>query len=399
MTQPRVVAVGGANTFAPLVARVLGSTPDDIVWLPSVAVVERTVAEAAQPFDLVVLAPTVTEEDAMSVAEFISRQAPTTAVIVARDAPVDGAFPRLVRSGARDVVDLSHGASELKEALQRAVDRTEGFREGTGRAESPDGHHGVIIAVFSTKGGTGKTFLACNLAAALAEVTRGQVGLLDLDHDLGDVFAYFGTNPRRTLQELMALSEGAPPEDVIRLGTPLGDGVTGFGSPPDPRAERIPSGAMTRMLRMLKETFTVTVVDATSEYSDQVLAVFDLADVICLITGLDAIGVRHMSIGMQTLQKLGVPRDRVRVVLNRADSKVDLTAADIERALQIRVNAKIPSSPLVPRSINRARLVWHDERRSDVARAIEEFARVLQGELVPGTAAAGSSTHRRWKRG
>jgi pilus assembly protein CpaE len=398
MTDPRVVAVGGAKTFPPLVARVMGSSPDDIVWLPSVAVVERTIAETAEPFDVVVLAPTVSEEDAASVSEYIARQAPMTAVIVARDAPVDGAFPRLVRSGARDVVDLSRGGAELKEALQRAVEWTEGFRGAAeARAEDPSGRQGVIVAVFSTKGGTGKTFLSCNLAAAIAEVSGRPVGLLDLDHDLGDVFAYFGANPRRSLQELLPLGEGASPEEVMRLGTPLVEGVTGFGSPPDPRAEPIPGGAMTKMLRLLKNAFAVTIVDATSEYSDHVLAAFDMADAICLITGLDAIGVRHMSIGLQTLQKLGVPRERLRIVLNRADSKVDLTPADIERLLGIRVNARIPSSSLVPRSVNRARLLWVDERRSDVAGAIETFARELQSELIPETVAAPGKS-RRWRK-
>lgn len=399
MTVPRVAAVGGSKSFPPLVARVLGATPDDITWMPSVAVAERALSDATKPFDVVVLAPSVTDEDAMSVSEFIAKQAPTTAVIVARDAPVDGSFPKLVRSGVRDVVDLSRGGAELKEALQRAVEWTEGIR-GTGpsRAEAPDGRHGVIVAVFSTKGGTGKTFLACNLAAAMAEVTGRPVALLDLDHDLGDVFAYFGSNPRRSLTELLSLGEGTGAEEIIQLGTPLTENVTGYGSPPDPRAEPIPGGAMTRMLRMLKDTFAVTVVDATSQYSDHVLAAFDMADAICLITGLDAIGVRHMSIGMQTLKNLGVPRERLRVVLNRADSKVDLTPADIERLLGIRVNARIPSSPLVPRSINRARLLWLDERRSDVAKGIEEFARELQTELAPETLAPASGKLRRRKR-
>jgi pilus assembly protein CpaE len=186
---------------------------------------------------------------------------------------------------------------------------------------------------------------------------------------------------------------------VEQLGTQLIDGVTGFGSLPDPRAEPLPSGAITRMLRAMKESFAFTVVDATSEYSDHVLAAFDLSDAICLITGLDAIGVRHMTIGMQTLQKLGVPRDRLRFVLNRADSKVDLTPDDVERLVGIHVDAKIPSSLLVPRSMNRARLLWREERRSNVAKAIEVFADRLVSEFAPeDVPAASSGKRRRWKK-
>jgi pilus assembly protein CpaE len=400
MTKPHVVAVGGNEDFVPLVARVLGESPDDIIAIPSVASAERAMGEGDRVFDVVVLAPTVSENDAGTIAEFVSKEIPTTAVIVVRDAPVDGAFPRLIRRGARDVVDISKGGTELKEALERAVEWASGIKGSAGRAVARSTAQGAIVAVFSTKGGTGKTFLSCNLAAALAERTGKQVALLDLDHDFGDVFAYFGSTPKRSLHELVLLEEGADPEEVTRLGTPLTESVIGFGSNPDPRADLIPSGAITRLLRTLKDTFAFTVVDATAEYSDHVLAAFDLADAICLISGLDAIGIRHMTMGMQTLEKLGVPRDRLRIVLNRADSKVDLTAEDVERLLSLKVDAKIPSSSLVPRSINRARLLWIDERGSGVAKALEGFADRLRADFRPeGPASTNGSKHRLFKRG
>jgi pilus assembly protein CpaE len=400
LSNPRVAAVGGTETFRTLVARVLGAPLDDIVVIPSVASAERAIAEGGHLYEVVVLAPSVTEEDAGSIAEYLSKEVPTTAVIVVRESPVDGAFPRLVRRGARDVVDLTRGSGEFKQALDRAIEWTAGVR---GTATIGDGSGGsapgTIVSIFSTKGGTGKTFLSTNLAAALAERSGRAVGLVDLDHDLGDVFAYFGVAPRRSLQELLLLEEGAAGDDVKQLGTPLAKGVVGFGSAPDPRAEPIPGGAITRMLRTLKEAFAFTVVDATSEYSDHVLSTFDLSDVICLISGLDAIAVRHISIGMQTLQRLGVPRQRIRIVLNRADSKVDLTPDDVERILSIRVDAKIPSSSLVPRSVNRARILWSEERRSKVAKAIEGFADQLCAEFSPEVPASTDGKHRRWRRG
>jgi pilus assembly protein CpaE len=387
--------------FPPLVARALGASTDDIAVIPSVASAERAIAEGERLFDVVVVAPTVTEQDAASIAGFVAREVPTTAVVVAREAPPDGSFPLLIRSGARDVVDVSGGTTELKEALERALEWAAGIRGAAVAGMAAERAAGAIVAVFSTKGGTGKTFLSCNLAAALAERTGGPVGLLDLDHDLGDVFAYFGATPRRSLHELLLLEEGAGAEDVKGLGTPLVEGVVGFGATPDPAAEPLPSGAITRMLRSLKEAFPFTVVDATSEYSDHVLATFDLSDAICLITSLDAISVRHMSIGMQTLRNLGVPQQRLRIVLNRADSKVELVPSDIERILGITVDAQIPSSPLVARSINRAKLLWVEERRSDVAKAIETFADKLVSQFAPTVAAAPApaARRRRWKKG
>jgi len=397
MTDPRVVAVGGLPSFPVEVARALGASPDAVSWLPSISSAQRAMAEGEQPFDIVVLAPSVGDDEAIALAEFSARESAATTVLLVRDVPVDGAFPRLVRGGVRDVVDLTKGKNEFREVLRRAVEWNSGMR-GTASANGSRGPTGVVVAVFSTKGGTGKTFLACNLAAALAERSGSQVGLLDLDHDLGDVFAYFDAEPSRTLQELLTLDDGADAEAVAQLGTPLAKGITGFGSRPDPRAEPIPGAAIARMLSKLKDAFPFTVVDATSEYSDHVLAALDLSDAICLVTGLDAIGVRHMSIAMQTLQNLGVGRDRLHFVVNRADSKVDLTIRDIERLLEIHVDSRIPSSPLVPRSINQGKLLWFDKRRSDVAKGVEAFADRLMAKLTPEAAVPTNGARRRRRR-
>jgi pilus assembly protein CpaE len=394
----RVVAVGGSNTFPPEVARALGASPDAVSWLPSIASAQMALTDGKEPFDVVVLAPSVGDDEAIALAEFAAKESPATAVLVVRDAPVDGAFPRLVRGGVRDVVDLTKGRNEFKDALRRAVEWSSGMR-GTSNGNGSHGPTGVVVSIFSTKGGTGKTFLSCNLAAALAERSGSRVALVDLDHDLGDVFASFRVEPSRTLQELLTLDEGADVEAVAQLGTPLVKGVTGFGSRPDPRAEPIPGAAIARMLSALKEAFPFTVVDATSEYADHVLAALDLSDAVCLITGLDAIGVRHMTIAMQTLQNLGVPRDRLRFVVNRADSKVDLTVQDIERLVGVRIDGRIPSSPLVPRSLNRGRILWAEQRRSDVAKSIEAFADLLRATLAPQPVAVAASGNRRWGRG
>jgi pilus assembly protein CpaE len=332
--------------------------------------------------ELLVLAPDVSDQDAMRVAERLSKDSPSTAVVLVRDEPVDGAFPKLVRSGIRDVVDLTDGTQQLEDSLRRALDWSAGVRAATPLSED-GGPRGALVCVFSTKGGTGKTFLATNLSAALADRTRGPVALLDLDHDLGDVFAYFNAEPRRSLQDLVGLEEGADRESVLQLGTPLGGGVVGFGSAPDPRAEPIASDAMGRVLHALTEAFPFVVVDASAEYSDHVLAAFDASDVVCLVTGLDVIGVRHLSLSLQTLEHLGIPRDRFRVVLNRADSKVDLSSTEIERILGIQVDARIPSSALVPRSVNHGRLLWLEEPKSEVAKSIGALADALCRQLAP----------------
>jgi pilus assembly protein CpaE len=106
---------------------------------------------------------------------------------------------------------------------------------------------------------------------------------------------------------------------------------------------------------------------------------FDLSDMICLVTSLDVVGVKHLSKALDTLLTIGLPRERFRVVLNRADSKVGLDASDVERVMKIRVDAMIPSSRLVPTSLNKGRPVVLEEPGSEVSQAIHSLAARFAG--------------------
>jgi pilus assembly protein CpaE len=227
--------------------------------------------------------------------------------------------------------------------------------------------------------------LANEVQRRLRQGEAQDVAVLDLDVDLGDVFAYFGKEPKRSLAEVSAeVARGARPDEMVELGMQLAKHVIGFGSPQDPGATAITPEATAELVRTLRSAFAYTVVDATCDYTDHVIQALELSDDVLFVTGLDVISVRHLSLGMRTLEDLGVSRDRMRVVLNRADSKVELSAGDIEDALGLKIDALIPSSALVPRSVNRSELLWFSERRSPVAKGIADLAdRIRQGSERP----------------
>ena len=133
------------------------------------------------------------------------------------------------------------------------------------------------------------------------------------------------------------------------------------------------------MISTLRRTFDYVVVDAANDYSDATLSGLDLSDTVCLITGLDVVGVRHLSVGLQTLQSLGFPSDRFRFVLNRADSKVGLRVEQVEKVMNLKVDGMIPSSRLVPSALNEGRTVVEMYPSSDVAKAVSRLAMKLAG--------------------
>src|SRR5207245_5648456 len=93
-----------------------------------------------------------------------------------------------------------------------------------------------------------------------------------------------------------------------------------------------------------RRTYGPILGDATADFSDAALAAVDLSDGGFLISSLDVVSLRHLSMALQTLLALGFPRERFGIVLNRADSKVGLSPADVERVMKIKVEARMPSS-------------------------------------------------------
>ena len=83
---------------------------------------------------------------------------------------------------------------------------------------------------------------------------------------------------------------------------------------------------------------------------------------------------------LQTLLSLGYPTEKFRFVLNRADSKVGLSVENVERIMKLKVDGMIPSSRLVPMSLNEGRSVVEENPNSDVAKAVVALAMKLTGK-------------------
>jgi len=375
VTLQPVIAVGATQSFRAALARSMEVETDEVGWVQSVIAAEEILADQTDhTARVLVLSPEVKELDALGLAEFVGRTAPMTAIIAVQEKATNGFLPTAMRAGIRDVVDLTRGSDELRDAVERAIQWTENVSSVRGQMAATPQHRGSIITVFATKGGVGKTFLTTNLAAALADITKQDTAAVDLDVDMGDVFTFFGREPTKRMADLISLGEGADREAVFANGTKLGEHLWGFGGVPDPSAQ-LPGGEpVGKFLRVLRNNFPFVVVDASVDYNDLAWACFDLSDVICLVTQLDIVGVKHLSNALETLLAIGLPADRFRLVLNRADSRVGLDAQDVERVMKVQVDTKIPSSRLVPTCLNKGRPVVLEEPDSEVADSIRRMA-------------------------
>jgi pilus assembly protein CpaE len=334
--------------------------------------------------DAVVLGPTVDLGAAMGLAESMRVVRPSLAVILVRRRVDTAVLTDSLRSGVFEVVE-ERDLAGLASSVTRARELARRLRDTVpGAASSEETHQrGRLITVFSAKGGCGKTTLATNLAAALADRGRREVCLVDLDLAFGDVAIAMQLFPAHTIADAVPLADSLDASAVASLLTPHSPGLTTLVAPIEPgTAESIPATLVSAVLTLLKEQFDFVVVDTPPAFDDHVLAAFDQSDMVALLATLDIPALKNLKLTLETLDLLNYPRDRWRLVLNRADSKVGLAVSEVEKTLKAPISVQIPSSRDVPASINRGVPIVLDDPKHPVSLAIKAFA---ENDVAAGT--------------
>jgi pilus assembly protein CpaE len=246
------------------------------------------------------------------------------------------------------------------------------------RAETTQGRRGTIVTVFSPKGGTGKTVVATNLASALAKREGRKTLLLDLDLQFGDAAIMLGVEPEKTIFDLVVAPGELDSEKLSGYTTHHASGLELLPAPLRPEdAELVTEAKVARLLEVARETYDVIVVDTSPFFHGAMLATLDRTDQLFLVCGLDVPTLKNVKLALQTLELLSFPRDRIRLVLNRANSKVGVKPGEVEDGLGMKISAQVPSDRAVPIGVNRGQPVVLHEPGSDFAKALVALAKSL----------------------
>ena len=259
------------------------------------------------------------------------------------------------------------------------------------KAQGRPGRRGRIVTVFSPKGGTGKTVTATNLASSFAKYEGKKTLLLDLDLQFGDAAIVMGIEPEKTIYDLVVAPGELDIEKLAGYTTKHPCGVDILPAPLRPEdAELVTEAKLAQLLEVARESYDIIVVDTSPFFHGPMLATLDRTDELLLLCGLDVPTLKNVRLALQTLELLSFPPDRIRVVLNRANSKVGMKPGEVEGALDVKVRFEIPSDRAVPLSVNRGNPAVLAEAKGDFARAIRTMAKTL------APAEAEKADKRRW---
>jgi pilus assembly protein CpaE len=351
-----------------------GAIGPDTAHVESFEAVKRHLADHPST-DVVVVAPSITVESALRFAAAARISHPDLGVILIGRRVDAVVLADALRAGVREVV-TQRDLAALAEAVRRCQQLAHAIRQQSGGGGDDESElRARVVTVFSAKGGCGKTTLATNLAATIADGGRRQVCLVDLDLAFGDVAITLQLFPAHTIADALPLADSLDKAGVESLLTPHSPGLSTLVAPVEPgSAEGIPASLVANLLHVLRQMFDYVVIDTPPAFTDHVLAAFDQSDIIALIATLDIPALKNLKLTLETLDLLSYPADKLRVVLNRADSKVGLSVAEVEKTLHAPIVAEIPSSRAVPAAINRGVPIVLDDKNHPVSSAIVAFA-------------------------
>lgn len=292
-----------------------------------------------------------------------------------------------IRSGIKDIIESPLRAEAIAESLGHvaAVSR----RRLTPAITPQPGRDGRVVTIMAAKGGSGKTVTATNVAVLLARWGEpGRVVIVDADLQFGDVALVLQVEPKATLVNAAKEGEGLDREFLRSLLAEHKTGLKVLAAPLEPAfADEVSTQSITRILNLLKSDHDFVVVDTAPTLDERLLAILERSDVVLFIVDMDLPSVKNAKLALETLRVLNYPSNKIRVVLNRSNSRARLDVSEIERSLRVQIAASVPSDALLPASVNEGVPIVEAHPKSKPAKAFEEVAQLVTSESVPSEAA------------
>ncbi len=325
------------------------------------------------PTDLLVVASGGYSDRALFLIDAAVKQRPDRPVVVLTEGSPNGFLKRLFEVGVDDVVTLPESAEGVRFALAKALARRDGAAASTGVSLAP------MICVLGPKGGTGKTLTTCNLAVGLAKSGKRTV-VVDLDLQFGDVSLALGLAPEKTLADLARSGGSIDVEKLDGYFVEHSSGVRVLAAPTRPdHAGMVTVEFLRELYATLRSTNDYVVVDTPPGFTPEVIASIDSSSHVCMVGTLDSLSLKNTKLGLETLDLMGYKRDRIRLLLNRAGTRVGITPDDVAAIMGRRPDILVPSDRDIPRAVNEGTPIILAKQRSEAAKAFASLAAFYVG--------------------
>lgn len=349
--------------------------------------------------DVVLMDINMPDIDGITATDVIRKKSPYIQVVILSVQSDQNYMRKAMLAGARDFLTKPPLGDELISAIRRAgemahAERAKGAQQhlaATSVAGVPNvasGYaaisKGKVITVYSPKGGTGCTTIAVNLAIALNnEDTR--TALVDANLQFGDVAIFVNEQGKNTILELAPRVDELEPDVVEEiLINHAASGLRILAAPQRPEmADKVTTEQFTKVVQYLQQMYAYIVVDTSHILSDVVLSMFDISDVIVLVTTQEIPAIKNARLFLDLLQTIGIGKERVVFVMNRFDKRIGITPERVSENLKHEISVTIPlDEKIVITAVNRGVPFMLDNKAQPVGRGIFSLAEAIRARLT-----------------
>lgn len=313
--------------------------------------------------------------------EIITEMNPNSSIIIISIQSEKEYLRKAMTAGARDYLVKPFSSEELAETIRRvgglSKKRHLNLVEGSYLSSANNKAPGKIITFFSTKGGIGKTTLACNLAISLTQESKSKVALVDMDLQGGDISVFMNLPASTGLDEIVKEDDYTDPSLLETYLTPHLSGVRVITAPSSPeKADLVSSDHAEGIITALKNNYDYILLDISAALNDINIACLETADLILLITDQDLPALRHAKVNIDILKKLNLA-ENTRLIVNRKRN-YSIKITELERHLDFKVWYSLPDETnTVNGSINQGKPFVLSKPTAEISTAFNKMAAML----------------------
>ncbi len=315
--------------------------------------------------------------EAAIIAERIHTALPETAVFAVSSQTQPDTILEAMRAGCSEYLTKPIDREQLIKAVARI---------GTRRRDKQEQNRAQLLAFMGAKGGCGTTTLVTQFGALLSSSFARNCILLDLHPDFGDAALYLKLT--KTHFHFFELLENTDRLDEDFLQSFVMKHSSGLQLIPAPEGsvssrEALPSGALNHTLGFLRQRYEFILTDLPPSLNSENLTVIRECDYLYLVTVAEVSAIRNIVRQMEYLVEKDIPREKIRIVLNRYHKKNVVSDAQIEKALDQKIFWRVPNQyPEVVKAIHEGDPIAQLPN-SEVTRSLESWAESVGRK--PGT--------------
>lgn len=282
--------------------------------------------------DLVIMDVNMPVMNGIEATEKISLHCPKTAVIISSVQGERDYFRKAMAAGAKDYLVKPIEAEQLLDAVEAiyAFEKKRQARVKTNLLEDHLTEQSKTVALISSKGGVGKTTIAVNLATTAARLGK-KVCIVDFDLQFGDAAMFLSlSNLRRNIFHLVRDNDELDSEVIGNYLLDHESGVKVLAAPIKPEeSEYITVDHVREILQTLSEMFQLVIIDTAPLTNDLFFNILERCDIVNLVSTPSLPILKNNHNLLKLLDTLGIPQEKVKILLNRCYSKTGVRQRDV----------------------------------------------------------------------